>query len=128
MNWRHCRNERKFESNMAGIYFHIPFCRQACHYCDFHFSTQTDIRQELLKCMTEEMAYQQHFLGGETIQTVYFGGGTPSMLTGDEVAQLLAPVFRLFTVAADAEVTLEANPDDLTPARLATFKAVGINR
>ncbi|MBT1699832.1 radical SAM family heme chaperone HemW [Fulvivirgaceae bacterium PWU4] len=113
---------------MAGIYIHIPFCKQACHYCDFHFSTSTAIRQELLNAMSDELLLQRHYLYGEKVETIYFGGGTPSLLGADELNLLLKPVNTLFTVAPDAEVTLEANPDDLTPSRLAELRQLGINR
>lgn len=113
---------------MAGIYIHIPFCKQACHYCDFHFSTSTAIRQELLNAMADELLLQRHYLDGEKVETIYFGGGTPSLLGADELNLLLKPVHTLFTVAPDAEVTLEANPDDLTTSRLTELRQLGINR
>jgi oxygen-independent coproporphyrinogen-3 oxidase len=113
---------------MAGIYLHIPFCRQACHYCDFHFSTNMGIREELLQAMAKEIELQRHYLEGEPIQTIYFGGGTPSLLNGDELKNLLKPIYSLFEVSKDAEITLEANPDDLTPENLMAFNRVGVNR
>jgi len=113
---------------MAGIYFHIPFCKQACHYCDFHFSTNTQTRNELLRCMADEVRFQKEYLGQDQIRTIYFGGGTPSLLTSTEINILLQPVHDLFIVDKDAEITLEANPDDLTFEKLLEFKAQGINR
>jgi oxygen-independent coproporphyrinogen-3 oxidase len=113
---------------MAGIYLHIPFCKQACHYCDFHFSTNTGIRRELVNAMGEEISLQTRYLEGESIGSVYFGGGTPSLLSADEVRFLLDSVHRNFPIAADAEITLEANPDDLTPGRCSDLRAAGINR
>lgn len=113
---------------MAGIYIHIPFCKQACHYCDFHFSTSTAMRQELLGAMADEISLQRHYLGGEKVETIYFGGGTPSLLGAEELNMLLRPVHELFVVASDAEVTLEANPDDLTASRLTELRQLGINR
>jgi oxygen-independent coproporphyrinogen III oxidase len=113
---------------MAGIYFHIPFCKQACHYCDFHFSTNLDVRDELLRAMATEIELQQSYLQGESIKTVYFGGGTPSLLRGDQVKDLLDQLRRFFVIEENAEVTLEANPDDLTSSVLKEFKVAGINR
>jgi oxygen-independent coproporphyrinogen-3 oxidase len=113
---------------MAGIYLHIPFCKQACHYCDFHFSTQTAVRQTLIASMNAELHLQQSYLGNATIETIYFGGGTPSMLTPDELQSLRQTIDQLFKVSPAAEVTLEANPDDLTPAKLEALHSIGINR
>jgi oxygen-independent coproporphyrinogen-3 oxidase len=113
---------------MAGIYLHIPFCRQACHYCDFHFSTNMEIRGELLQAMVREIELQRHYLEGEPIQTIYFGGGTPSLLTADEFKELLNPIYTLFEVSKDAEITVEANPDDLTWESLKGFSQAGVNR
>ena len=70
---------------MAGIYIHIPFCKQACYYCDFHFSTSLKYKDELLAAILKEISLQKNYLDGETIETIYFGGGTPSLLTGDEL-------------------------------------------
>ena len=112
---------------MAGIYIHIPFCKQACHYCDFHFSTNTSIRQELISCMLGEILLQQNYLQ-EEVTSIYFGGGTPSLLTAEELDRLLSSVHRTFTLAKNCEVTLEANPDDLSLIKLNEFNAIGINR
>jgi oxygen-independent coproporphyrinogen III oxidase len=113
---------------MAGIYFHIPFCKQACHYCDFHFSTQLDIRNEMIQCMLREITLQKSYLHDEPVQTIYFGGGTPSLLTGAELNSLLNTVRKVFSVDTDAEITLEANPDDINYARIAEMREAGINR
>lgn len=113
---------------MAGIYLHIPFCKQACHYCDFHFSTNTSTRNELVQCMAEEIALQQNYLAGEAIETIYFGGGTPSLLSKDELHLLLSTIQKYFLVEENAEVTLEANPDDLSLEKLMELKGLGINR
>jgi oxygen-independent coproporphyrinogen-3 oxidase len=113
---------------MAGIYLHIPFCKQACHYCDFHFSTNTELKTDLVYAMLKEIALQQDYLHQESISSIYFGGGTPSLLTGEEVNALLAAIRTHHSVQEDAEVTLEANPDDITLDRLLAFKNVGINR
>lgn len=113
---------------MAGIYFHIPFCRQACHYCDFHFSTNTAVVDELVQVMVEEIRLRKDYLGPQTVDTVYFGGGTPSLLNAGQVATLLTTIREHFTVRTESEITLEANPDDLTPAHLDALRLTGVNR
>jgi oxygen-independent coproporphyrinogen-3 oxidase len=113
---------------MAGIYFHIPFCKQACHYCDFHFSTSLKYKDELLQALIKEITLQQNYLEGETIETIYFGGGTPSLLSADELKLLISTITGLYTVAAGAEITIEANPDDLDKAKVQALRETGINR
>ena len=113
---------------MAGIYIHIPFCKQACHYCDFHFSTNTNIQAQLLQALGNELTMQKHYLGEEKINTVYFGGGTPSLLSPAEVNNILSIIFKNFDVDPSAEITLEANPDDLASSKLFDLKKIGINR
>lgn len=113
---------------MAGIYLHIPFCRQACHYCDFHFTTNLARKQDMARAIASELQLQQHFLQGETIRTIYFGGGTPSLLTARELQLLLDTIHQHFTVEKNAEITLEANPDDLDKGKLLEWKKSGINR
>ena len=113
---------------MAGIYLHIPFCRQACHYCDFHFSTNAEIKEQLIHAMGEEISLQRDYLDNEPVNTIYFGGGTPSLLSPLELAALLQTIHRTFTVSPDAEVTLEANPDDIAEEGLRALKSIGINR
>jgi oxygen-independent coproporphyrinogen-3 oxidase len=113
---------------MAGIYIHIPFCKQACHYCDFHFSTSLKYKDELLQALVKEIRLQKDYPGGETVETIYFGGGTPSLLSADEINQLLNVITHLHTVPADAEITLEANPDDLNKAKIAAYRQTNINR
>lgn len=113
---------------MAGIYLHIPFCKQACHYCDFHFSTNTQQRTAMVEAMVQELALRQNYLGGDEVSTIYLGGGTPSLLTKSELQQLLEPIYQNFSVATSPEITLEANPDDLSPSTLASFREAGINR
>ena len=112
---------------MPGLYLHVPFCKQACHYCDFHFSTSLALKGPLLKAMAHELALRAAYLPGP-FDTVYIGGGTPSLLTGTELGQLFAAIEANFGLAPGAEVTLEANPDDLTPARLAELAASPVNR
>ena len=103
---------------MAGIYIHIPFCRQACHYCDFHFSTSMKKREEMVQAIAREIALRKDELGNDTIETIYFGGGTPSVLTNEEVRLLIDTVYQNHTVIENPEITLEANQDDLKPARI----------
>ena len=113
---------------MAGIYLHIPFCKQACHYCDFHFSTNTRQRTAMVQAMAQELVLRQNYLGEGEVSTIYLGGGTPSLLTSLELEHLLETIFQNFSVATSPEITLEANPDDLSMAALASFREVGINR
>jgi oxygen-independent coproporphyrinogen-3 oxidase len=113
---------------MAGIYLHIPFCKKACHYCDFHFSTSLTYKDELLQAMLAEISLQKNYLAGESIHTIYFGGGTPSLLSSDEINTLLNAITKLHAVAGDAEITLEANPDDLDRAKLEALRQTPVNR
>ena len=113
---------------MAGIYIHIPFCKQACYYCDFHFSTHQETRTELVQAILKELKLQQDYLKGEVIQTIYFGGGTPSVLDAGELQSILDSIRSLHQVAERAEITLEANPDDLNFSKLKELSALGINR
>lgn len=120
-------------TTMAGIYIHIPFCRQACYYCNFHFSTTTRDREEMVEALLREMALQADFFsmaGNDTeeISSVYFGGGTPSLLAYPDIDRLLSQVRKYFRVAEDAEVTLEANPDDISPEKLRAWRQSGVNR
>jgi oxygen-independent coproporphyrinogen-3 oxidase len=113
---------------MAGIYIHNPFCKQACHYCDFHFSTSLKYKDEMLQSIIKEIGLQQNYLGSQTIETVYFGGGTPSLLTGDEVSRIIEAIQTQYDLSKTPEVTLEANPDDLNLQKLREFRNTCINR
>ncbi|WP_158825189.1 radical SAM family heme chaperone HemW [Mucilaginibacter lacusdianchii] len=113
---------------MAGIYIHIPFCKQACHYCDFHFSTSQRYRSEIVAALGKEIALQKDYLGGERIETIYFGGGTPSVLDAGEINFLLDTVTRYHQVSPEAEVTLEANPDDLSAEKVNALRQTAVNR
>lgn len=113
---------------MAGIYIHVPFCKQACYYCDFHFSTSLQYKDEMLGALHREIKLQKDYLGGETIETIYFGGGTPSLLGADEINLLIDSITKLHTVASDAEITLEANPDDLDEQKVKLLRQTPINR
>jgi oxygen-independent coproporphyrinogen III oxidase len=113
---------------MAGIYIHVPYCKQACHYCNFHFSTSLSSKNGFLDALLKEIGLQSAYLDNETVDTIYFGGGTPSLLTGEEVMAILDALRTSFKLSASAEVTLEANPDDLSGQKLESLKTAGINR
>ena len=113
---------------MAGIYIHVPYCKQKCHYCDFHFSTSLNTKDDLLNAIQKEITLQQNFLEGEKIHTIYLGGGTPSILKQEELMQLFDLLYKIFPVAIDAEITLEANPDDLHAQKVKELKQTPINR
>ena len=114
---------------MAAIYFHVPFCKQACHYCNFHFSTSLKHKNPVLDAMLSELKLRKAELSdNEEIRSIYFGGGTPSLLSSAEVSVLIKEVKRNFNVAVDAEITLEMNPDDDRPNYLEELKVVGVNR
>lgn len=114
---------------MAGIYIHIPFCKQKCSYCDFHFSTSFgEYRQRMIEAICKEIVERKSYLKGETIHTIYFGGGTPSLLTKDELKTILDTCYSNFDVALNAELTLEANPDDITEQIASEWNELGINR
>lgn len=110
------------------LYLHIPFCRKACHYCDFHFSTNLSQKELLVKAMVAELELQKDYLPDKRLSTVYFGGGTPSLLSESELDELMNAISARFSVSPDAEITLEANPDDLDPATVSNLRRAGINR
>ena len=113
---------------MSGIYIHIPFCRKACTYCDFHFSTTLDQRDRVLDAMERELEERIAEVADGTIGTIYFGGGTPSLMPAERIERFIALVRRRARVEEDAEVTLEANPDDITAEVLVEWRAAGITR
>lgn len=114
---------------MAGVYVHIPFCKKACTYCDFHFSTTFEAyREELILALLKEIVSRKAYLQGEVVETIYFGGGTPSLLTQDEITRIIAAIQANFICVPEMEVTLEANPDDIEQNMLTQWKAAGINR
>jgi oxygen-independent coproporphyrinogen-3 oxidase len=121
-------NNISIYSIMAGIYVHIPFCRQACFYCNFHFVTSLTYKNELLNALLRETEMQKDFLEGETIETIYFGGGTPSILHISDLELQLDKIRSLFTIQEGSEITIEANPDDITKEKLIGWKKIGINR
>ncbi len=113
---------------MSGLYLHIPFCKQACHYCNFHFSTTLKLRGEVLQAMEKELELTRDYLQGEKLESVYLGGGTPSLLTAAELDRLFKKIEALHDIAPDAEITLEANPDDLSEDKLKVLRDSPVNR
>ncbi|MGZ0016142.1 radical SAM family heme chaperone HemW [Yeosuana sp. AK3] len=124
---------------MSGIYIHIPFCKQACHYCDFHFSTSLKKKTELVNAIVKEIALRKDEFNNQTVETIYFGGGTPSLLSIDELLLIIETIFKHYKVSVNPEITLEANPDDLVSPRAQSrglnshsvfeaYQNIGINR
>ena len=113
---------------MASIYIHIPFCKQACHYCDFHFSTSMGKKEEMLEAIARELELRKDEFNNEMVSTIYFGGGTPSVLDTAEINALIASVYTHYDIQKDPEITLEANPDDLSKTKIAQLAASKINR
>ncbi|MBL7701818.1 MAG: radical SAM family heme chaperone HemW [Ferruginibacter sp.] len=113
---------------MPGIYIHIPFCKQACHYCNFHFSTSMWQKEKMIEAIIKEIQLAELSSANEIISTLYFGGGTPSILTIDELGSIFNSLQKRFVFADDIEITLEANPDDITDGKLKDWKNIGINR
>lgn len=113
---------------MAGIYLHIPFCKKACHYCDFHFSTSPVYKDQMVEALRSEIILKKGYTGSETIETIYFGGGTPSVLSAAELGMLISEITEYYPVSPNAEITLEANPDDLNPQKVKELKQTLINR
>ena len=112
---------------MAGIYIHIPFCKQSCHYCNFHFSTSTKNKDEVLDAIENEIKQKgQHT--NEAISTIYFGGGTPSILDVNEINSIIKRIYKEFNVESEAEITIEANPDDLNKEKIINLSLTEINR
>lgn len=112
---------------MAGVYIHIPFCRKACHYCNFHFSTSNQLQESFVVALLHEIELRKIYLA-EAVSTIYFGGGTPSILPSADIKRILTKLSHTFDINADSEITLEANPDDITIEKLQEWKDAGINR
>lgn len=112
---------------MAGIYVHVPFCKQACHYCDFHFSTNLTRRQQMADMIAMELVQRADYLKGEKVETVYFGGGTPSLFNEEQLQSILNTIKTSFDCDWK-EVTLEANPDDLSKENLDSWISLGVDR
>ncbi|MDG1849057.1 MAG: radical SAM family heme chaperone HemW [Flavobacteriales bacterium] len=113
---------------MAGIYIHIPFCKKACTYCDFHFSTSLKRKADFVDALIQEIDLRKSVFSDERISSIYFGGGTPSLLSDGELSLVFEKLYDSFTIDTEAEITLEANPDDLTAEKIAILKASPINR
>ena len=113
---------------MSGIYIHIPFCKQACHYCDFHFSTSMKKKEEMVLALVKELEFRKNESQNEIIETIYFGGGTPSILTIDDLQFLIDTVYKHYIVVENPEITLEANPDDLDEETILQYANSPINR
>ena len=126
---------------MGGVYVHIPFCRKACHYCNFHFSTSLKLKNDFIYALLKEIEItatkyksenendkEAKFLNDENIETIYFGGGTPSLLSGEELKLILEKIRNYYNISPSAELTLEANPDDINIMQLKEWKQAGINR
>lgn len=117
-----------FLSVVAGIYIHIPFCKQACNYCNFHFSTNTSKMDEMVEAIIKELSLTHQYLTDQPIETIYFGGGTPSILSNIHWEQLIHALHQTFDLSAITEITAECNPDDLNESYLKSLKTLGINR
>jgi oxygen-independent coproporphyrinogen-3 oxidase len=118
----------KLDGASSGIYIHIPFCKQACYYCDFHFSTSLKKKDELIKALVKEIELRRTELQNQTVETIYFGGGTPSLLSNEELDLLINSVHNNFQVSENPEITLEANPDDLSKNKIIELSKSSINR
>ncbi len=112
----------------VGLYIHIPFCKQACHYCDFHFSTSLKKKDEMVLAIANELKLRKSEFGNEIVETIYFGGGTPSVLQVADLRFLVETVYENYSVIENPEITIEANPDDLTEERIIEFSQTKINR
>ena len=113
---------------MSGIYIHIPFCKQACFYCDFHFSTSLKKKEDMISSLVKEIGIRNGELQNSIIETIYFGGGTPSVLSVDEIQTIIDAVYKNHTVVEKPEITLEANPDDLSEEKIIELSKSPINR
>ena len=113
---------------MAGLYIHVPFCQKRCLYCDFYSNTDMGYQEAYLSALIREMELRKNYLEGETLETIYFGGGTPSQLSVENLNRIFEAIYRHFSVNQDMEITLEANPDDMTPAYVAALCSLPVNR
>lgn len=114
--------------HLAGIYIHIPFCKQACHYCDFHFSTSLANKEPMLDAIIKELRLRKNYLSNQPVETIYLGGGTPSMMDYDGLRKLMDTLSENFEVDKNPEITIEANPDDLTLQKITELQRAGFNR
>lgn len=122
-------NPLRIFANMAGIYIHIPFCKQKCTYCDFHFSTSyQSYKSEMIDSLIRELSMRSSYLAEQEIETIYFGGGTPSLLSSGELEAIITHINKTFSISDTAEISLEVNPDDISENQLMDWKKSGINR
>ena len=113
---------------MAGIYIHIPFCKSKCNYCNFYSVASSRYLKDFVPALIKEMELQKNYLGEETVETIYFGGGTPSLLEYDALVQIMEKLRKSFKLSADAEITIEANPDNLDHLKVELLKRTPVNR
>lgn len=113
---------------MAGIYIHIPYCKKACTYCDFHFSTSLSTKHQLIHSISKEIGQRFNYLKNNTLDSVYFGGGTPSLLSENEFELIFDELKKHFVYDSKTEITIETNPDDISIENLKAWKQLGINR
>ena len=113
---------------MAGIYIHIPFCSQACHYCDFHFSTSLKNKQRIINAINTELIIQKHYLKSQLIQTIYFGGGTPSIIDSVSLSHIMETIETNYKLVKNTEITIEANPEDISQKQILSWSNIGFNR
>ena len=113
---------------MSGIYIHIPFCKQACHYCDFHFSTSMKKKEEMVLALANEIVLRKNEFSKDIVETIYFGGGTPSILQIEDIKLLMDKIYENYSVSDNPEITIEANPDDLSEERIIELSKNRINR
>ena len=113
---------------MAGIYIHIPFCKQRCNYCAFYSSTLYNIKEEYTNAVCQELRMRKEYTGNDTIATIYFGGGTPSTLSAEQLHKICDTIYSTYNIVETPEVTIECNPDDLTPQFLEQLRRLPFNR
>lgn len=113
---------------MAGIYLHIPFCKRKCAYCDFFSLANAKHQDDFVQAILQEISLQQHYLDNERVQTIYFGGGTPSLLSVGQLDEILNALHKNFSIDKNIELTLEGNPENLTQPFLRDLKSLGFNR
>ena len=114
--------------SVAGIYIHIPFCRKACHYCNFHFSTSFKLKDQLIDAIIQEIEIRNNAKQFSNLESIYLGGGTPSLLSYDELSRIFEALSKYYNWDSKTEITLEANPEDVNLAYLNEIKTLGINR
>ncbi|MCZ2102560.1 MAG: radical SAM family heme chaperone HemW [Chitinophagales bacterium] len=113
---------------MSGIYLHIPFCKKACHYCNFHFMTSLRLKDEMVNALCKELEMRKEYLEDKHLTSIYFGGGTPSILEKNDFEKIFETLSRYYTWDDQAELTIEANPDDLNKAKTMFLRQLGVNR